>query len=813
MVALSLLLGLGTTAVCAQSATTKEAEEAFFELRLPLYVNEEYSGQYDIRLKPDTAETRVLFSRESVDDVLGIKAIPEVLDRLKDVYHISDWIDAAILRAVGLGVALDEPNLVVYITVPLELTRVTEIRLRPSLTAGAAKPVHPAMFSGILNFRGAVDTVYSGESFQLPYSFVADLGLNLYGWVLEGGLSLGTTGSSDSFYIKPNTINLIKDFEAPRLRLYVGDLVYPIQGFQGYQPMQGVSVSKELRLDRAAVRSSPGSIELLIQTPSKVELMLNGIAARTLRLQPGPYSIHDIALVSGINDLQVAVTDNFGNTEVLPYTLPFDNRLLGMGEHYFSYTLGIPTYVLDYPKLTGFHSFGFTKRFTAGANLQVAAQQQLIGLNAILATKIGSFGGDLAMSNVVDTGTGVAAFLQYRYLNANNAKSPVFSLSGRFTGKRFGNLSTPFPSAAAVVSFAGSAGISPGLGLNLSAAGRLRINETSSEPSIVVTAAKALGDVFSVRTNFGFDFPRDSEMEWRGHVSFSSRQESANLSVTARHDIQSGASALTWSKNSDRPVGGINSNGGFQGNPVSAASDQHLYAGMNYPGYRFSADVSTSIRRLPPDEYEPEMQSRTSLRAASALVYADRRIGLSAPVNDSFAMVAPNDRLQNQFLGVNSVSNTYTAKTDILGAPVLSSIGSYTSKQIHVESPELPLGLDLGTTSFTLLPTYRSGTVIPMGTEASVFVQGILVSPDGEGISLQVGEVISLTEPQSEPILFFTDEGGIFMIFGLKPGIYRLRLFVAPEVDLDFEIDEGAEGLWDLKNLELPLQLASEGHR
>ena len=103
--------------------------------------------------------------------------------------------------------------------------------------------------------------------------------------------------------------------------------------------------------------------------------------------------------------------------------------------------------------------------------------------------------------------------------------------------------------------------------------------------------------------------------------------------------------------------------------------------------------------------------------------------------------------------------------------------------------------------------------MIPMGTEASVFVQGILVSPDGEGISLQVGEVISLTEPQSEPILFFTDEGGIFMIFGLKPGIYRLRLFVAPEVDLDFEIDEGAEGLWDLKNLELPLQLASEGHR
>ena len=61
-----------------------------------------------------------------------------------------------------------------------------------------------------------------------------------------------------------------KDFEEPRLRLYVGDLVYPIQGFQGYLPMQGVSVSREFRLDRDTIRSAPGSIELLIQTPSRV---------------------------------------------------------------------------------------------------------------------------------------------------------------------------------------------------------------------------------------------------------------------------------------------------------------------------------------------------------------------------------------------------------------------------------------------------------------------------------------------------------------------------------------------------------------
>jgi outer membrane usher protein len=67
----------------------------------------------------------------------------------------------------------------------------------------------------------------------------------------------------------------------------------------------------------------------------------------------------------------------------------------------------------------------------------------------------------------------------------------------------------------------------------------------------------------------------------------------------------------------------------------------------------------------------------------------------------------------------------------------------------------MPLGYDLGNAVFNLLPSYKSGAAIMVGTDATVFARGTLINAAGEPIALQGGQVVSLSDPSWEPLALF----------------------------------------------------------
>jgi outer membrane usher protein len=186
----------------------------------------------------------------------------------------------------------------------------------------------------------------------------------------------------------------------------------------------------------------------------------------------------------------------------------------------------------------------------------------------------------------------------------------------------------------------------------------------------------------------------------------------------------------------------------------------------------------------------------------TAVVYAGRHISVSRPVSNSFVLVAPYANIRGTPLLVNASDGAAAARAGILGA-VIPDIRSYDSRRIRVDAQELPVGYDLGEGSFTYLSTYKSGGLIRVGTNASVFAGGVLLDGSMSPLPRELGRVYRQDDPSAEPIEFFTDNQGAFFVYGLRPGAYRLVLLSKPDLELEFAVPERTVGLLDLGRIAL----------
>jgi len=157
-------------------------------------------------------------------------------------------------------------------------------------------------------------------------------------------------------------------------------------------------------------------------------------------------------------------------------------------------------------------------------------------------------------------------------------------------------------------------------------------------------------------------------------------------------------------------------------------------------------------------------------------------------------------------IGVNKAGGRYAASTSRFGAAVLPDLTSYLAHGVNIDVPNLPIGYDLGDESFVLLPAYKSGTVIHIGTDASVLLGGILSHSNGSPISLQAGEIVNTGNLESPPKILFTNRSGIFRIEGLSPGHYELLMFNGQYQAVPIRIPEDAAGYYDIGALVLTPQ-------
>ncbi|MEQ8817559.1 MAG: fimbria/pilus outer membrane usher protein [Thalassobaculum sp.] len=716
------------------------------------------------------------------------------------------------LRALGLNVAYDVAQVEARVEIPTTMQKVRTLSLTRGFLSEGAAPRGPAEVSGYVNLLAARDFVSGGDADE-PTVVDFDGAADILGVVVESVVTYRDDGQSR--WERGDT-RLVHDDPEARTRYSAGDLSYGVNGFQSFRRAGGVAVERNFGLQPDRASSPAGQSELDLDRVSRVEVMVNGQRVRTLDLPPGRYNVRDFPFVSGTNDVTLRVTDEVGRVEVLRFPFVFDTTVLGEGEHDFAYALGVPSESTPSGKsydesdvlASAFHSYGFTDQLTVGAGLQASRDVQVLGAEGRLATPLGTFRLDGALSRLDSepddsggagqTGTGTALRLQHRF-----AEKPEIGGANR-------NLSTSVTFRSPDFSGLGQQTASNPIALDIGALYGQRIHG-DLYGSIGVSHQFARYDQPDVTTaDLNFSLPITDDVT--AYLQVGRRQldpgEDDNrlfLSIAwypgrSGHRVESSYDSSRQTQRVDYTYTPLSRVDAVDADLSLSRDDSNdrLTGDIGYTGYRFDGRIlqSSSV-----DRDGEGSENRTTLNFGTALAFADGHFGVTRPIRDSFVLFAPHPAIADQDLEINRVGDTPAARSDLLGAPVLPDLNPYYQHQVVIDAPDLPLGYELGRQIYDVRPTYRSGILIPVGTGATVLGDGVLVDAQGQPLPLELGTITAITDAERPPIEFFTSRKGRFRVEGLSPGRWRLTLANAPDRAIEFEILDGSAGRVDLGNL------------
>ncbi|MBD2653746.1 fimbrial biogenesis outer membrane usher protein [Synechocystis sp. FACHB-383] len=739
-------------------------------------------------------------------------ARPDIQARLADLVDNSGNLTLAALQSVGLDATFNDQLLELRIIIPPNLRKTIvygsgNLQLPP----GAATALRPSNFSGFVNLIGTQPYAWdgTGDLGRQALNLGVEGALNYQGWVLEGSASFAE--QSNNPWTRSD-IRLVKDDPDNAIRYVLGDLFSTARSYQSFVPMVGFAMFRNFSLQPYLTTRPTGQFEFLLESPARVEIFVNGLLRQTLQLPAGPQDIRNFGLNTGLNNVTVKITDSAGRVEELSFSAPLATDLLEVGLNQFGLGVGVPAYttngVRNYdtsrPIIGGFYRQGITSTLTLGGYLQAAGSQQVIGMEGTLATSVGNFGWDAALEN---DGNGLDHAFRLRYqflaLGGNQARLPNFGLEVEYLGpyfQRFGSFPigfTPDPldffgTATNDISWSFGANYSQtlidGLGINLGLGYQLGSFGQPNAYRAAIGFTTNLGR--GLQVNLTLNNRLDQSGQTETQVLFNFLQTSQFQSLTARSNLSSQreqASTLTWTSRSPAQYNSVNTTVNLSNNPNPGYFGTGL--GLTYRG--FVGDINLN------HDYD-QSSHRTNLNFGTALVYADGRFGWSRPVRDSFVIFSRNPNFADQLVLINPGLYGPVAEANYVGPGVVPDLSSYTLTTMRVDAPNMPLGYDLGNAVFNLLPSYKSGTLITVGTESTVFLRGTLVDQAGEPIALQVGQVRSLSDPSWSPLELFTNRAGRFALTGLGPGEYELQLFSDPPRTIRFEIPADKTGIYDM---------------
>ena len=168
-----------------------------------------------------------------------------------------------------------------------------------------------------------------------------------------------------------------------------------------------MAIARNYSLQPYLITRPVSQYEFFLENPSKVEVFSNGRLLQTLQLNVGQQDIRNLSLGSGVNDVQLVITDNVGRVQRLDFSNAIANNLLAPNVQQFAYSLGFPSLAnsngnsYDFTSPTMFASYrqGISNTLTMGGYLQADPRQQIMGIEGALATTLGNVSWDTALSN------------------------------------------------------------------------------------------------------------------------------------------------------------------------------------------------------------------------------------------------------------------------------------------------------------------------------------------------------------------------------------------------------------------------------
>jgi len=468
--------------------------------------------------------------------------------------------------------------------------------------------------------------------------------------------------------------------------------------------------------------------------PSTVDVFVNNALVTQHQVQPGPFSISNIPVVSGAGDIQLVVTDALGRQQIISRPIYASQNLLRKGLNSYSTEIGVLRQNFgitssDYQDIFASGTFrrGLSESLTGEGHFEIKPGQSIAGI-----------GGDYLLNSVMTLSAyGAVSKTQkskgemlmlgmqrqeqrWSMSAASQWASDHFYQLGQSRGDPL-----PAPSLSSSLSLSYSAGVFGYVGLTL-----------------------------IERINRGYENTKLASLSY--NVTFGSLM---NLTVTALRDVQN--SKTTFTAQISIPLSpGVNLSSNYQnfndgeanrsGN-LTAVLQKSLAAGEGY-GYQLrssnqsgdQADVhiQNNVGTYSLGVSENNGNTATRLQASGGMAYLGNEFYFSRRINQSFAVAHVAD-----YPGIHVLTDNQPAgQTDAKGNVFLPRLRAYDKNIISVDPADLPFDAQIESTSIAVTPYFRSGLEIsfPIIRSKNATLQLVLSDgtkiPSGTGIKLEGNE-------------------------------------------------------------------------
>lgn len=731
---------------------------------------------------------------------------PSTLEALRARASGAQFVALSELKDTGIVIAFDMASLRLNIVVPIEAMTVNQLTIVDRSQFRRAGLTEPEDFSAGITFSIGQRLRHSSGFGRLDrehFDIVADGFLNFGG---IDGVNLAFQGGyrEDGELVRRRT-TLFHDDVNRAIRYSAGDL--EPQAFGSYDApvdVLGVGVERLYSTIQPFRNLRPaGRGSLIIERPSRVDVLVNGTIYRSLDLAPGQYDIRDFPSLNGLNDVQLVVREENGRTETINLSFFSDIDLIDADVSIFSATIGlrrnrfgefVNTAYEESPVFSGFYLRGVTDRLTVGGALQLDKDNAMISGQAVVATSIGIIGLETAfdLSDVEPTQTAVT--ISYRMSSASSGnRSSGFNLDLQYRSARFSPMER-------------SVGQQNRFSWDLNARYQFPIGRDSyvsatagyswsrySLPDVWTIGMSANRRIGRITANVNYSYRHDERgTDHRGLFSLS-LPLGPRQSVRASYDTRDNRISSDYQMigfeglgQTDVRVGGVRADNG-----------EAFNLDVEHHSNRFRAAVRHNY-----DRFDGATQHTTDLAASFGIGYAGGKIAIGRDAARGFAIVDRHKTLRDAGVVVSdSFSIGPSAKTGALGPALVPVRRAYQPSTMKIDVADLPVGYDIGPGRYDIAPGAASGYSITIGSAASNTVLGRLIDSDGKPMAFATGTLEPLSGEEAQPVQFFTNRTGRMAVLKVAPGRYRVILSGQSKSIGEVTVPEEAEGLVDVGEL------------
>jgi len=546
-------------------------------------------------------------------------------------------------------------------------------------------------------------------------------------------------------------------------RLVIGDFSATSGGPGSRVLLGGIKIERNFSLNPYMIRYPGLGVEGVLETPSTVEVYLNGALLQRLELPPGPFRIEDLPATPGTGRIRLLIRDALGRETVMERPFYIPSRMLGQGISEYSLALGFrreepgeENFHYGRPALLGFVREGLTDHLTMG--LRAEADQETVngGVEAtisLLSKAEMSLSGDLSQRD------GQTGFGGSMGVNIPTQKGISLGLILRGFSEEYADLlATERPA----LNWAVRAGLGIGHLGGVSAVYSLsKDHQGSRTRDFSIHYSRTLwrrGSLFLTAKRQWSPSGREDSLTF-GILMPLGRNHHTSL----QHTVRDGQAFSTLSLYRNPPRGpGAGYRLQVNRQEDGATEDWRGYGRVEY--HHRSGHLIA--------EYQKTDDTGTlGIGLRGAVVVAGGGIYPSAPIHDGFAIVdtgleGVKVRLNGQFMG----------ETPGSGRLVVPGLVSYYDNPISISSRDLPVEYSLKESTKHVSPYYRSGGVVRFEIERFRAVEGrIYWIEKGRRVPAEFAGLEVTAEGRT--IQTVTGEKGFFYIEGLGSGEYPARVF------------------------------------